>query len=62
MPNPKLGTVTNDINSIIKSLKSGLIEIKNDVDGNVGASIGKNSFSDDKIKKNYETVIEAIKK
>ena len=37
MPNPKLGTVTNNIKSIVKALKSGQIEIKNDKDGNVGA-------------------------
>ena len=44
MPNPKLGTVTNNVKSIVKALKSGQIEIKNDNDGNVGASIGKKSF------------------
>ena len=44
MPNPKLGTVTNNIKSIVKALKSGQIEIKNDKDGNVGASIGKKAF------------------
>ena len=41
MPNPKLGTVTNDIKSAVKLLKTGQIEVKNDVDGNVGVSIGK---------------------
>ena len=46
MPNPKLGTVTNNIQSIVKALKSGQIDIKNDKDGNVGASIGKKSFLD----------------
>ena len=44
MPNPKLGTVTNNIKSIVKALKTGQIEIKNDKDGNVGASIGKKSL------------------
>ena len=43
MPNPKLGTVTNDISSSVKLLKAGQIEIKNDPDGNVAASIGKKS-------------------
>jgi len=60
MPNPKLGTVTNDIKTTVKSLKSGQIEIKNDKDGNLGASIGKKSFSDDKIRENYVSVLETI--
>ena len=62
MPNPKLGTVTNSVKSIVKSLKSGQIEIKNDKDGNVGASIGKKSFSDIKIKENYNSILETILK
>ena len=62
MPNPKLGTVTNDVQSTVKALKSGQIEIKNDKDGNVGASIGKKSFSDTKIKENYESFLETILK
>ena len=62
MPNPKLGTVTNDVKSAVKSLKSGQIEIKNDKDGNVGASIGKKSFSDIKIKENYNSILETILK
>ena len=62
MPNPKIGTVTNNIRSIVKALKSGQIEIKNDKDGNVGASIGKKSFSDIKIKENYNSILETILK
>ena len=62
MPNPKLGTVTNNIKSAVKLLKSGQIEIKNDKDGNIGASIGKKSFSDIKIKENYNTILETILK
>ena len=60
MPNPKLGTVTNYIKSNVKALKSGQIEIKSDKDGNVGASIGKKSFSDEKIKQNYEAILNSI--
>ena len=60
MPNPKLGTVTNNIKSIVKALKTGQIEIKNDKDGNVAASIGKKSFDDRKIKENFDTFIETI--
>ena len=62
MPNPKLGTVTNDIKKIVKSIKSGQIEIKSDTDGNVGASIGKKSFSDLKIRENFQSINETIKK
>ena len=62
MPNPKLGTVTNNIKSAVESIKSGQIEIKNDKDGNIGASIGKKSFSEDKIIKNFDTILETISK
>ena len=62
MPNPKLGTVTNDIQSTVKALKSGQIEIKSDKDGNVGVSIGKKNFSEDKIRENFDTLIKTLKK
>ena len=62
MPNPKLGTVTSKVDSAVKSIKSGQIEIKNDKDGNIAASIGKKNFSDDKIKENYNTIFETISK
>ena len=60
MPNPKLGTVTNNIKSSVKALKSGQIEIKNDKDGNLAASIGKKSFSDLKIKENYDIFMQTV--
>ena len=60
MPNPKLGTVTNNIEVTVKALKSGQIEIKSDKDSNLGASIGKKSFSDEKIKQNYEEILNTI--
>jgi len=60
MPNPKLGTVTNNIKSIVQALKAGQIEIKNDKEGNVGASIGKKSFTDIKIKENYDSFLQAV--
>ena len=62
MPNPKLGTVSNNVQSAVKALKSGQIEIKNDEDGNVGVSIGKKSFSDNKIKENFNSLIQTILK
>ena len=62
MPNPKLGTVTNEITQTVKNAKSGQIEIRNDKDGNIGLSIGKKSFSNDNLIKNFNAVIETIKK
>tara|TARA_B100001175_G_scaffold163581_1_gene138655 strand:- start:479 stop:1168 length:690 start_codon:yes stop_codon:yes gene_type:complete len=62
MPNPKLGTVTNDINKAVIDAKSGQVEIRNDKDGNIGLSIGKKSFQDDLLIKNYNAVIDALEK
>jgi len=62
MPNPKLGTVTNDVKSAVKALKTGQIEIKNDKDGNLAMSIGRKSFSDTKIGENFKSVMETISK
>ena len=60
MPNPKLGTVTNEIIKAVKDIKSGQVEIKNDKDGNVGLSIGKKSFSDENLIKNFNAVVDTI--
>jgi len=62
MPNPKLGTVTNDIKKAVTEAKSGQVEIRNDKDGNIGLSIGKKSFDDDKLLKNFNAVIETLEK
>ena len=62
MPNPKLGSVTNDISKAVKEAKAGQVEIRNDKDGNIGLSIGKKSFEDDKLIKNYLAVIDALEK
>ena len=62
MPNPKLGTVSNDIKKAVTDAKSGQVEIRNDKDGNIGFSIGKKSFSDEKLLKNYNAVIDALEK
>ena len=62
MPNPKLGTVTNDIKKAITDAKSGQVEIRNDKDGNIGLSIGKKSFSDSNLIKNYNAIIETLEK
>ena len=60
MPNPKLGTVTNEIIKAVKDIKSGQVEIKNDKDGNIGLSIGKKSFSDENLIKNFNSVVDTI--
>ena len=62
MPNPKLGTVTNDIVKAVSDAKAGQVEIRNDKDGNIGLSIGKKSFNDDKLLENYNAVIDALEK
>ena len=62
MPNPKLGSVTNDLKKAITDAKSGQVEIKNDKDGNIGLSIGKKSFSDDKLVKNFKAVFEILER
>ena len=62
MPNPKLGTVTNDIIKAVKDIKTGLVEIRNDKDGNLASTIGRKSFSNEKLLENYNHFIESIKK
>ena len=62
MPNPKLGTVNEDIKKAVTDAKSGQVEIRNDKDGNIGLSIGKKSFSDSSLVKNFNAVIEALEK
>ena len=62
MPNPKLGTVTDDIKSAVKNAKAGQIELKNDKDGNIGLSFGKKSFSDDNLIKNFNTILDTLEK
>jgi large subunit ribosomal protein L1 len=62
MPNPKLGTVTTKISDAVKLIKSGQVEIKNDKDGNIGSSIGKKSFSDQNLIKNFNSIIDIILK
>ena len=62
MPNPKLGSVTNDLKQAVVNAKSGQVEIKNDKDGNIGLSLGKKSFSDDKLVKNFNAVFEILER
>tara|TARA_E500000331_G_scaffold345748_1_gene383693 strand:+ start:98 stop:787 length:690 start_codon:yes stop_codon:yes gene_type:complete len=62
MPNPKLGSVTEDLKTAVTDAKSGQAEIRNDKDGNIGVSIGKKSFSDDQLIKNYNAIIDTLEK
>jgi len=62
MPNPKLGTVTTDISKAVKDIKTGLIEIRNDKDGNLAATIGRKSLANEKLLENYNYFIESVKK
>jgi len=62
MPNPKLGSVTENLKAAISDAKSGQVEIRNDKDGNIGVSIGKKSFSDEKLLKNFNAILETLEK
>ena len=62
MPNPKLGTVATDLTKAVKDIKTGLVEIRNDKDGNLGSTIGRKSFSTEKLLENYNYFIESVKK
>ena len=62
MPNPKLGSVSDDVKQAVSNAKSGQAEIRNDKDGNIGVSIGKKSFHDDQLLKNYHAILDALEK
>ena len=62
MPNPKLGTVSTNIKKSVEDIKSGLVEIKHDKDGNIGTSIGRKSFSTLDLVNNLKHLIDFVKK
>jgi large subunit ribosomal protein L1 len=62
MPNPKLGTVSTNIKKSVDDIKSGLIEIKHDKDGNIATSIGRKSFSTENLKNNLKHLVDFVKK
>lgn len=62
MPNPKLGTVTNDLTTAIRSAKAGQAQFKTDKFGIVHAPVGKLSFSGQALRENIEAIVEAIQK
>src|SRR5450432_1874882 len=60
MPNPKSGTVTDDLAAGIKAVKAGRVEFKMDKACNIGVGVGKRSFTPEQIVENATAVIEAI--
>ena len=62
MPNPKLGTVTNDIANAVKNAKAGQVKFKNEKSGIVHAGIGKLSFSEEDILSNLKTFFSTVSK
>jgi len=62
MPNPKTGTVTNDIKSTIDNINKGLVAYKNDKAGTIHAALGKISFDENHLSENINSFVEEIKK
>ena len=62
MPNPKVGTVTFEVESIIKNIKAGQVEFRADKQGNLHASVGKISFDTDKICENVSALVDTVKR
>jgi large subunit ribosomal protein L1 len=60
MPNPKTGTVTNDIAKVVAEVKSGKIEYRNDKVGNVQVPVGKVSFSAEQLAENVKAVYQQL--
>lgn len=62
MPNPKTGTVTNDVKTTITNINKGLVAYKNDKAGTIHASIWRISFDDVKLSENITSFVEEVKK
>jgi large subunit ribosomal protein L1 len=62
MPNPKSGTVTDDVVAGIKAVKAGRVEFKMDKSGNIGVGVGKRSFTAAQILENAQAVLDAVGK
>jgi len=62
MPNPKLGTVTNDVAQAVKDAKGGQIEFRVEKMGIVQAGVGKASFEEKAIAENIKALIDALSK
>ena len=62
MPNPKLGTVTMDVAEAVKAAKSGQVEFRVEKQGIIHSGIGKKSFSDADLRKNFDALVDAVVK
>ena len=62
MPNPELGTVTTNVKEAIANIQKGMVEYKNDSYGNLHLSVGKLSFSEDKLEENIRAIVAEIVK
>ena len=60
MPNPKLGTVTMDLAKAISEVKAGKVEYRTDKAGNIHCPIGKASFDDEKLRQNFQTLMDTL--
>jgi large subunit ribosomal protein L1 len=62
MPNPKVGTVTQDVASAVKNAKAGQVQFRTDKAGIVQCTIGRASFSEDALKENLIALLDALNK
>ncbi|QGS51406.1 50S ribosomal protein L1 [Spiroplasma tabanidicola] len=62
MPNPKTGTVTLDVKKAVEEIKKGKVEYRTDKEGNIHSILGKVSFKEEDLIKNYQALFEVIKK
>lgn len=62
MPNPKIGTVTNDVARVVKELKAGMVEFRVDKAGIVHAPIGRKAFTTEKLVENMKALLDALMK
>ncbi len=60
MPNPKLGTVTMDLTKAIAEIKAGKVEYRTDKQGNVHVPIGRASFEGEKLRQNYQALMDTL--
>ena len=62
MPNPKVGTVTFEVETAIKNIKAGQVEFRADKQGNLHAAVGKVSFDADKLCENVTALVDTVKR